>query len=244
MCTVIFSPRQRGYLLGMNRDEKRTRPVALPPSLHRAGSRQAIFPREPGGGTWIAANDLGISFALVNWYSIADGRNRGTISRGTVVKFLLECENAREASQTLGRLALAQMNPFRLIGFFPAGREIVEWGWNSKKLKRIHHPWKLSAWISSGYDEPGAQKTRGKIFSSSLDQKTSGSAAWLRRLHRSHQPKPGPYSICMHRDDAATVSYTEVQVGVNSAKMRYTAGAPCANATASLTILKCTTRCS
>src|SRR5689334_4291843 len=31
MCTVTFIARQRGYCLGMNRDEKLARPIGLPP---------------------------------------------------------------------------------------------------------------------------------------------------------------------------------------------------------------------
>ena len=37
------------------------------------------------------------------------------------------------------------------------------------------------------------------------------SLAWMRRLHRSHVPAPGPFSICVHREDARTVSYTEIE---------------------------------
>ena len=34
MCTVTFIARQKGYCLGMNRDEKLTRPTGLPPKKH------------------------------------------------------------------------------------------------------------------------------------------------------------------------------------------------------------------
>jgi hypothetical protein len=50
---------------------------------------------------------------------------------------------------------------------------------------------------------------------------------WLRRLHRSHRPEIGPYSICMHRDDAATVSYTEIVVSRGISRMRYESGPTC-----------------
>jgi hypothetical protein len=46
-------------------------------------------------------------------------------------------------------------------------------------------------------------------------------------LHRSHGTERGPYSTCMHREDAATVSYTEVTVSRQRADMSYTPGTPC-----------------
>ncbi|MEW6303391.1 MAG: hypothetical protein AB1705_07975, partial [Verrucomicrobiota bacterium] len=55
----------------------------------------------------------------------------------------------------------------------------------------------------------------------------SGTLGWLRGLHRSHEPARGPYCFCMHRADAATVSYTEVTVSRTMGTMRYWPGAPC-----------------
>src|SRR5436305_622975 len=49
----------------------------------------------------------------------------------------------------------------------------------------------------------------------------------LRGLHRSHLPERGPFSICMHRTNAATVSYTEVTVENRNVTMRYKPGPPC-----------------
>src|SRR6266567_137587 len=55
----------------------------------------------------------------------------------------------------------------------------------------------------------------------------AGSDGWLRRLHRSHIPGPGPFSVCVHRQDAATVSYTEVRCGGTQISMDYLDGNPC-----------------
>ncbi len=46
---------------------------------------------------------------------------------------------------------------------------------------------------------------------------------------RSHLPERGPFSICMHRSDAATVSYMEVAVSGQRATMRYKPGPCCSN---------------
>src|SRR5258706_10058037 len=85
MCTVTFIARKRGYCLGMNRDEKLTRPTGLPPKTKKVNGRAVISPSEPGGGTWIAVNDHGATLALINWYSIATRVDRNALSRGEVV---------------------------------------------------------------------------------------------------------------------------------------------------------------
>ena len=227
MCTVTFIARKHGYALGMNRDEKRVRITAIPPSIQMLGGRKALFPAEPGAGTWVGVNEAGIGCALINWYAIARRVSHAPVSRGRVVTHILAAENLPEMETALAKLPLDRVNPFRLVAIFPSSLQVIEWRWNLKRLAMIRHPWETANWISSGYDEAGAQVTRGKIFAAARKQTSFGTLAWLRRLHRSHQPARGPYSTCMHRDDAATVSYTEIIVSSARAVMRYRAGAPC-----------------
>lgn len=227
MCTVTFIARRNGFALGMNRDEKLSRVAARPPAVRQAGGRRVLYPSEPGGGTWVGVNDSGTGFALINWYSISARVTGPSVSRGEVVKAVLAATSVASSEKILARLPLKQMNAFRLIGFFPRTQEIVEWRWNLKRLEPQSHPWKTNIWISSGFDEPGAQRMRGKAFATALQQSSAGTLSWLRRLHRSHRPARGPYSICMHRADAATVSYTEMVVAAGEARIRYHAGAPC-----------------
>lgn len=227
MCTVTFSPRKRGYALAMNRDEQLTRPIGLPPSETIFNGRRVLAPSEPGGGTWISVNDSRVTFALINWYSITARVDGKPVSRGGVVRAVGSCNSAAMAAKNLEQLPLKHLNPFRLIGFFPNHQEIYEWRWNLKKLSAKKHPWRSQQWISSGFDEPRAQRLRGRTFQAAVKQKSVGSLAWLRRLHGSHAPESGPFSTCMHRSDAATVSYTEVDVSPQITAMRYFDGPPC-----------------
>jgi len=221
MCTVTFSPRKRGYALAMNRDEKLTRAIGLPPAEKVINGRRVLAPSEPSGGTWISVNDSGASFALINWYSIPSRATPKFISRGDVVNNVGPLSTAHSVARMMEHLPLARMNPFRLIGFFPETNQVFEWRWNLETLFAKQHPWHLQQWISSGFDEPQAQRMRGKIFQAATKQKAGGSLEWLRRLHRSHAPDIGPFSTCMHRADAATVSYTEVSVSSRRCVMRY-----------------------
>ena len=227
MCTVTLIVRKRGFALGMNRDEKITRIKAHSPSVHQLQDRRALFPFEPGAGTWVGVNDAGVGCALINWYAITARASGSPVSRGRVVTTTLAARSVSEMEQSLATLPLVRVNPFRLIGVFPKTREVVEWRWNLKKLAAIRYHWETTTWISSGFDEAGAQVTRGKTFADARGQNSFGRLEWLRRLHRSHKPVRGPYSTCMHRDDAATVSYAEIEVSLRKAVMRYCDGSPC-----------------
>lgn len=227
MCTVTFIAQRNGYCLGMNRDEKLTRPNGLPPTRHKANGRAVLSPSEPSGGTWIALNDSGTSLALINWYSVAKRVDGSAISRGEVVKTVGAADSAESANARLRELPLKRINPFRLIGIFPASAEIVEWRWNLKRLARRKASWKAQQWISSGFDEPAAQRMRGREFRHALQHTPAPRLSWLRKLHSSHTPCIGPFSTCMHRSDAATVSYTEITVSSRTATMRYHRGTPC-----------------
>jgi hypothetical protein len=227
MCTVTFIARKKGYALGMNRDEQRARVVALPPARQQLNGRATLFPSEPGGGTWIGVNDAGVTLALINWYSIPTRVSVNAASRGWVARKALAFDSPSQMEENLKGLPLPRINPFRLVSIFPQDGQVIEWRWNLSRLDRIAHDWKTNIWVSSGFDEPGAEKTRRETFQSAARDQPGHDLSWLRQLHASHLPTPGPYSVCMHRTDAATVSYTEIVVGETVARMSYSSGPLC-----------------
>ena len=227
MCTVSFIARQRGYLLAMNRDEKRTRPAGLPPCLRLIGERAVLGPTEPGGGAWITVNDAGVAFALINWYSVPPMDKTNPVSRGTVLMAVSAHAVSNGAAALMAILPLKHLNPFRVMGVFPAEKKVVEWRWNRIELVRQDHPWQAQQFISSGWDEPQAQRVRSETFHRAQQQSSVGTIDWLRRLHRSHAPAGGPFSTCMHRPDAATVSYTDMSVSETEVRMWHRNAAPC-----------------
>jgi hypothetical protein len=227
MCTVTFLPRQTGYCLAMNRDEKRSRSQGLAPARKTVAGHQVLGPSEPGGGSWIVLNDSGGSLALVNWYSVSRRVKVHPVSRGAVVAATSASSTDKLLEAVLAELPLRRINPFRLIGVFPAAQQIAEWRWDLKRLVRKSHRWRPQQWISSGFDEPTAQRIRTRTFRQAQFQRSAGSLSWLRRLHRSHSPGKGPFSTCMHREYAVTVSYTEIAVQGHQRRMRHVLGAPC-----------------
>src|SRR6266511_2730145 len=227
MCTVSFLPSPQGFYLAMNRDEQRDRFSALPPEIVEFENHRALFPREPTGGTWISANDAGVCLALINWHRIKRETNNGVRSRGEFIRKLVGISTSDEISTAVKKLPLRKLRPFRLIAIVSAENQVIEWRWNLNRLSVRKHSWESRHWFSSSFDEVTAEAERTRVCAAQLDESAKRDVKWLRRLHRSHEPERGPLSICMHRPDAATVSYTEVAVGGRSVVMCYKDGPPC-----------------
>jgi hypothetical protein len=229
MCTVSFLPMRQGFMLAMNRDEQVSRPRALAPRRHWTGVRASLYPSETGGGTWVGANDAGLTLALINWYAKPQRDSASCVSRGIIIPHLLAADDLAGVTAMFADLPLPKINPFRLIAVSVRERMVREWRWDGKTLTCKRFAWKRQHWFSSGYDEALANKLRATVVRKAA--KASLTPAGLRKLHQSHLPAQGPFSICMHRPDAKTVSYTEVVATRTGAAMRYLSGPPCTKKT-------------
>ncbi|MEO8896084.1 MAG: NRDE family protein [Rhizomicrobium sp.] len=225
MCTVSFLPTRHGFMLAMNRDEQVSRSCALAPRRHWTGTRAALYPSETGGGTWIGTNDAGLSLALVNWYAKPQRDRALCVSRGIIIPHLLAAEDLANAAAMFADLPLSQTNPFRLIAASMKERQVCEWRWDGKVLTCQRFGWARRHWFSSGYDEALTNKKRAAVVRGAA--KISLTPSGLRKLHQSHLPERGPFSVCMHRTEAKTVSYTEIVATKTGVTMRYAAGSPC-----------------
>ena len=228
MCTLTFVPTVDGYLAGMNRDELLTRPAALPPEIHEREAMKLVYPREPSGGTWIAASTRGNLLALLNWNEVdIAGLGEKRRTRGLVIPDAILEKNARSTKAHLDQLSLDGIFPFRLIGVFRNERQLIEWRWDGTGIQQLGWAWARKHWFSSSLSDTSATAERSRVCDAAVLDPAVGSPHWLRQLHGSHEPKPGPYSICVHRQDASTVSYTEVECAGSSISMRYLSGSPC-----------------
>jgi Transport and Golgi organisation 2 len=228
MCTLTFAPTNEGFLVGMNRDEQRTRSAALSPEIFNGGNAQAIYPREAGGGTWIACSSRGNLFALLNWYSAeTDTLGPKIKTRGDLIPKLVYELDSRSTANRLAGIDLAGMHPFRVVGAFRGEKVLCEWRWDGKHLDCLRFAWGLMHWFSSSLSDSCAAQFRGRTCAAAASDETISTQEWLQTLHKSHDPEPGPYSICMHRPDAATVSYTQVECTPRGIFMDYVGGPPC-----------------
>lgn len=231
MCSLSFLPRSDGPFLAMNRDERRTRPQAHPPALVLCGSLAAIHPSEPGGGTWMGVNERGLAFALLNWNSCPDPHMPILESRGRLIPLLLKGSGPCEAAAILEGCDLTRTKPFRLIMTFPRELHLSEWMWDGAALASRSHAWVRRHWFSSGFDEAGASRLRGSAARSAESDPDAETREWILRIHRSHIPEPSAYSICMHREDALTVSLTTIDFTESRVSMGYHDGPPCLDQT-------------
>ncbi len=246
MCTLSFLPQKDGYLLAMNRDELHTRAVAEPPSRHDVGACWMLYPQEPGGGTWIGVNSHGTLLALMNANSL-NGEHQpaaGSIpsgvglkgaaarSRGEIIPLILQEAGLDETLQALENSSFSGMSAFCLFGFFPRQRAIRQWSWDGVHRVVLAHEWIRNHWYSSSRSDARAKAQRGEALEASWRENLADPATWLRSVHSSHIPEAGAFSVCVHREDAATVSFTEVRYtepGSAPSKlcMTYEPGNPC-----------------
>lgn len=221
MCTLTFIPRPNGYLVAMNRDEQHGRTRSSPPAIFD----EAIYPYEPGTkGTWLAVNSRGITLALLN--KNEDGPLPVKLrSRGELIPALISAASLADVQRLLLEVGFKGMWPFRLIAISPEG-EICEWS-RGTELTKSHYEWQSRHWFSSGMSDVEANRIRNSVVKEAWQQPDAGSLPWLRALHQSHRPQRGAYSICVHRDDASSVSYSEIVFESGTATFRYASGSPC-----------------
>jgi hypothetical protein len=229
MCTLTVVIVNDGFLMAMNRDEKIARGAGLPPEIYEFDGTRAIYPSDGDSGTWFASNEYGVSLALLNWHDVAPSSVAATRrrSRGRVIPTLIDSRSLSDLHEVFSVSNFAGMMPFRLVGVFPSEQEIWEWRWDSVHLDFLVHAWESRHWFSSSLSDERAESLRGAACRTARNESDAGSVRWLRRLQASHAGGPGPFSLCVHREDVKTLSYTEVTVKSGSVRMCHFLGSPC-----------------
>ena len=218
MCTVSWLRTRGGYHVFCNRDERMSRPDAEPPRVHVMQRVQCLSPHDPsGGGTWIAANQFGVTLCLLNLP--VDGP-QGALSRGRIVRDAMHCASAPEAIAATARRRLSSFSPFTMLALDTKNpATILCWDGRKALLLPNADGWQLLT--SSSAEQTTAAKHR---YAALPRIRTVDS---LRRFHYSHEPRPGPLSVCMHRADAQTVSFSHIEVNDRRVTWEYVAGPPC-----------------
>ncbi|RMG43531.1 MAG: hypothetical protein D6718_12090 [Acidobacteria bacterium] len=226
MCTLSFVDRPEGFELFFNRDERRDRKAALPPSVH-PGPLRFLAPIDgESGGTWIAVNEAGLVLCLLNHYEGTEGAvESGLESRGRLVVALAACRSAAEAAGAVTEGVARRFRPFRLV-LFQHGSPPLMVLYDGRGVARSTLAWDAEPVVSSSVDPAGVTLSRRRLFRR-LGPSGRRDPNRLFEYHRSHEPEIGPYSVCMHRPDARTVSLTRVSVERDVARMWYAPGPPC-----------------
>jgi hypothetical protein len=223
MCTVSWLHTADGYQLLSNRDEKHTRAVAAPPSVHLKAGVRFLAPADGShGGAWIAANEYGLSLCLLN--SPPNSPTSGEfLSRGFIIPSLIASTSIPECQRQLDELHLDSFLPFILLMLHLDNTQKIA-VWDGVRLRHVNSNRPILA--SSSFDFDGVGQARRNQF----DQAASSeplTESMLMRFHASHADGPSAYSPCMHRSDASTVSLTSIRVTPASVECLYYPDAPC-----------------
>jgi hypothetical protein len=195
----------------------------------RAGVR-FLAPADPdGGGSWAAVNDRRVGLCILNQYDVTRPQITDPVSRGQLLMSLTEFASQAEVWTRVRSAGLLQYSPFTLAIFEP-GLPVLLLGWNGRALSEQTQGQSGYIISSSSVAQAEADASRRKLF----DALMTGAAideAGLEQLHRSHLPEEGPLSVCMHRNDAETVSLTRLSVGAQQVSLSYVGGSPCRGGT-------------
>ena len=228
MCTVSWLHQDGGYQLLCNRDEKRDRPVAAGPRVNAQRGVRYLAPVDgKAGGTWIAANEFGVTVCLLNGATNnVPPRHAPSLSRGLLLPELMAGESIRDVVRRLWEFDLTPFAPFTLAALEPGEHAgIVEWDGREKSIVLSADP--FMPLMSSSFDTEAVRAKRRQEWTRRLRATGTVDAATLFSFHGSHSPRPGAYSPCMHRADAETVSFSWVRVTNSVVEFFYTPAAPC-----------------
>jgi hypothetical protein len=233
MCTLSWIRGVARYSIFMNRDERPTRAPGLPPDIHDSAVRWIAPLDGQSHGTWIGANERGVSLAILNRYHESPMSAEGEwISRGMLVKSLLEEITKDDVERRLRDEPLGLYQPFTLAAF-EVGRGARRFAWNGKDLAVDSVVETGMVLTSSGFDQERATRQRGDLFRrwtefdpTSPTHPTEPTPEAFEKIHASHLPEQGPLSICMHRPEAGTVSFTRIDVHEDRIDVIYVPGPP------------------
>ncbi|MDZ4865669.1 MAG: NRDE family protein [Gemmatimonadota bacterium] len=224
MCTVSWLRTPGGYSLCCNRDERFTRAPALPPAVREQRGVPYLAPLDGDfGGSWLAVNAFGLTLSLLNRYRVEGYvAPAAPLSRGLLLLDLIVSPAAADARSTLTRTDLHQVQPFTLIIVAPdSDAHLARWDGEQLAFSSSNASGLLAT--SSAVSEPEVAESRIARFSSLAPVTLEG----LEALHRSHLPERGRLSICMHRTDAETQSYSRVSVTSRQVTLAHTGASPC-----------------
>jgi hypothetical protein len=170
----------------------------------------------------LGVNELGVTICLLNGRGAAPSAN--SASRGEIVRKLMGASSPADAMDRLLKTDCGSYAPFVLLAVAGDVEPLIA-RWDGESLRIDPADDAVLPVSSSSLDPVGAASAREGLYQSMIGTETD--AERLEVFHRSHLPVANALSVCMHRDDAETVSFSRVSVTPDRVEMRYEAGSPC-----------------
>jgi hypothetical protein len=201
-----------------NRDELRTRAEALPPVVQTVEGQRVVMPLDPeSGGSWIAANEHGLVFSLLN-VNQAGVPSEG-LSRGGVIPRVAGAATANDALERLLGVEAGRYRPFRLL-ILDASQLVECWTEGGRLRHRRAYLQDAVMRTSSSLGDAVVERPRRTLFRRFFNRAPHPAAA-QDAFHDHQWPGREDVSVCMQRRDALTVSRTIVEVSTRFATMIY-----------------------
>ena len=152
-------------------------------------------------------------------------------SRGLLLTELLSSASPEIVATRLAHETMAQYRSFILLAF-ALHEPFRMFVWNEETLLAKRLTTAALPVTSSSFKTESVIASRRHVFNETVRAKESESPALLASFHRSHIPERSAYAVCMHREEAETVSFTQVRVQPGHAELHYLPHAPCAGSAA------------
>jgi hypothetical protein len=120
---------------------------------------------------------------------------------------------------------LSRFQPFTLLALEP-GENALLVHWTGRESMSEPESELAMPLTSSSFDPLGVGESRKRCYKRAISG-SANSAELLFNFHSSHEPALGPYSTCMHRDDARTVSFSWIKVSSEDISFCYYPDSPC-----------------
>ncbi|OUS07956.1 hypothetical protein A9Q81_01010 [Gammaproteobacteria bacterium 42_54_T18] len=230
MCTLSWTRNQESYQIFFNRDEQRSRSPAEPPKCIEHNGVPVLLPLDPdGGGSWISVNGHGLSLCLLNFYQGTVPGKR-LISRGQLLRSLAHAENIDSLNNKILTTDLSHYAPFTLVAFQITQDQQQSqekmFQWDGEDIHRSQ-PENMITSSSVKFDE--VSKQRQKLYIQKVSSPPCADTNTDKHIsfHACHGEKKNHRSVCMHREDARTVSFSHILVTNNHVEFNYHNDSPC-----------------
>lgn len=220
MCTVTYIPFRDSVYITSNRDEKRDRPVAMPPAVYSYTSGRVLFPKDGGaGGTWIAAHENGNSVVFLNGaFQSHQPVPPYRKSRGLI---LLDLIDHSTPFNCFLAVKLNNIEPFTAV--IRDNRYLFECRWDGVQKHYVElNSDEAYLWSSATlYNEQAAEKRNG-WFKEWMNKNPEPSRQNILHFHQ-FTGEDGPHDhLLMNRDGKVfTVSITSLHISPGTIRMDY-----------------------
>lgn len=241
MCTVTIVPKSGNagaFRMACSRDEQHGRAAAQPPQQRDYRGVQTLMPIDPASdGTWVGVNAFGLALTLLN-YNLPTPPTGKDRSRGDVIPSLLHAQSIHQVIQAAMHIDRERMMPFRLVAC--DGVSVLLWRSTEPVHRVVVDAWdaKPVMFTSSGLGDHVVEGPRRELFGDCFGDDASQYLMQQAAFHCHQWPGQEHLSVCMHREDARTVSYTIVDVNPADVTMTYHPDRPDRDAHASTATLK------